>query len=105
MKREPTKYELYLCKVAKLFARITGYAFLIGGTLIGFSFLPNLLDPKGTVAVNGVPTSDFGIRLIPVLLPLLMAVFGWLIVRAKNFYPAYVREWMESQEVDREPNT
>ena len=84
---EPPLAESLFWKLFDLLRKVVGWAFLVGGLIVGSYFLVSALSLGGSVNVNGVPSTDLGSRLMVVLLPYVMAVFGWLIVRAKPYYP------------------
>lgn len=74
-------------KLFNFLGRLFGWGALITGSLIFLSSIPNLIDPEGTVVVNGVEESDLFYRLFSVLFPLLIAIVGGLMIKAKPFYP------------------
>lgn len=80
---EPTFWKLF-----DLLRKIVGWAFLVGGLVVGSYFLVGAFILGGSVNVNGVPSTDLGNRLFAVLLPYVVTVFGWLIVRAKPYHPS-----------------
>jgi hypothetical protein len=67
--------------------RVVAVGFALVGSLIAISAIPALLDPNGTIPVNGVPEHDIFYRLFAFLLPAIIAVFGVLMYRAKPFTP------------------
>ena len=67
--------------------RVVAVCFVVGGSILCLYFLPSLLDPKGTIPVNGVPQSDLVYRLFAVLMPALMAALGVLLYRVRPWYP------------------
>lgn len=46
--------------------RVMATCFVVGGSILCLYFLPSLLDPKGTIPVNGVSESDVVYRLFAV---------------------------------------
>jgi len=84
---EPSRYERFHWRAFNLLAKVTGWAFLIGGALLGSYFLLSAFVSGNTVLVNGVPSTDIVNRTIAVVLPFVMALFGFLIVLAKPYFP------------------
>ena len=84
---EPSRYERVHWRVFNSLAKVTGWAFLIGGSLLGSYSLLSAFVTGNTVLVNGVPSSDIVNRTLAVVLPFIMALFGILIVRAKPYFP------------------
>ena len=70
-----------------LVRRVTAVGFIVVGSILVLEFLPALMDPAGTIPVNGVPESDLGFRLMGVAFPAIVVVLGVLLFRAKPFYP------------------
>ena len=52
----------HIPKIAQSF-RITGWWFLILGSLICIQPIAILFDPNATMNVNGVPTKEFGVKI------------------------------------------
>ena len=67
--------------------RVVAVGFVVAGTILCLYFLPSLVDPKGTIPVNGVPESDVVYRLFAVLVSALVAGLGVLLYRARPWYP------------------
>jgi len=67
--------------------RVVAVGFVVVGSILCLYFLPSLIDPKGTIPVNGVPQSDLFYRLFAVLLPALVAGLGVLLYRVRPWYP------------------
>lgn len=84
---EPSRYERIHWRAFNFLAKLTGWAFLIGGSLLGSYSLLSAFVAGNTVLVNGVPSSDIVNRTLAVVLPFVMALFGVLIVRAKPYFP------------------
>ncbi|TFW33711.1 hypothetical protein E4O92_05815 [Massilia horti] len=61
-------------------------AFIFGGTVSFIYGMSNIL-PGGTVQFNGQPTDDMVLRCFSALFPLIMAVLGIFLFRAKPYYP------------------
>jgi len=79
------KFEEWFWRVFNFLARrVVAVVFMIGGTLGALFTLP-LLFPGGMISVNGVPTDDFGMRLIGFLAFLFVAVAGVALFRARPF--------------------
>jgi putative acetyltransferase len=90
--------------------RLIAVWFMLGGTVLVFYFLPSLLDPNGTILVNGKPDSDFGMRLIAVLFPgIFVAVGVFLLFFCKPLVPKRpFGDWAETlktkiADLDRRP--
>lgn len=66
--------------------RVVASAFVVGGCIVAAADTPALL-PGGTIPVNGGPTDDLVFRLASVGMPLLVAIFGVALYRAKPFVP------------------
>lgn len=79
---EPSFWKLF-----GLLQKVVGWAFLVGGFIVGSYYLVGAFSPDSSVNVNGVPSTESGNRLLVVVLPYVVAVFGWLIVRAKPYNP------------------
>lgn len=75
-------------KLFDLLRKVIGLAFLVGGFALGSYLLVSVFGAGEPVNVNGVPNTDVGNKLFVVLLPYTVAVFGWLIMRAKPYYPS-----------------
>lgn len=69
-----------------LVRRVVASVFVVGGCIITAADAPALL-PGGTILVNGVSTDDLIVRLVSVGMPLLMAILGLALYRAKPFVP------------------
>lgn len=67
--------------------RVIAVLFIVGGSIISLSFIPALLDPNGSILVDGVPETDLFYRVFAVVMPAIMAVCGVLMYRAKPFSP------------------
>ena len=66
--------------------RVVASAFVVVGCFVAAANTPALL-PGGTIPVNGVPTDDLVFRLASVGMPLLAAILGAALFRAKPFVP------------------
>ncbi len=64
--------------------RVVAVVFMIGGTLGSLFALPQLF-PGGKISVNGIPTDDFGMRLIGFLAFLFVAVAGVALFKSRPF--------------------
>ena len=69
-----------------LVRRVVAVAFVVGGVAIAFASVHAVL-PGGTINVDGVPSSDLVFRWSAVVLPLVMALLGVGLYRAKPFTP------------------
>lgn len=69
-----------------LVRRVVASAFVVVGGIVAAADIPALL-PGGTIPVNGVPTDDLVFRLASVGMPLLVAILGIALYRAKPFVP------------------
>jgi len=67
--------------------RVLAIWFMIAGTIGIITSVPPMLNPNGTVPVNGVPDPNFFWRLLPFLLGILFTFFGVLLYRARPWYP------------------
>ena len=67
--------------------RVVAVGFVVVGSLIALSGILALIDPTGTVLVNGVPQADLLYRIFGVLLPGVIAILGVLLYRAPPFEP------------------
>lgn len=67
--------------------RVVAVAFAVGGGIMAVLSLLSLLDPNGTIVVNGQPEHDLFYRIVAFLTPTVMAVFGMLMYRAPPFVP------------------
>ncbi len=74
-----------------LIRRVVAVSFVVLGLIIGLSHVPALIDPNGTILWNGEPSSDIVIRTFAVLMPLVLAVLGVLLFRARPWYPPALR--------------
>jgi uncharacterized membrane protein len=84
---EPSRYEKNHWKVFNFLAKFVGWGFLVVGSVIGTYFLFSVFVVGNTVDVNGVPSSDIVNRSVVVILPYVMVLLGFLMVRAKPHYP------------------
>jgi hypothetical protein len=71
--------------------RVVAVGFVVVGGLIAISNVPSLVDPDGTVLVNGQPQSDLFYRIFVVVLPAVIAVLGVLLYRSAPFAPKMTR--------------
>jgi hypothetical protein len=67
--------------------RVVAVGFMVVGGLIAVSYLPSLVDPNGTVLVNGQPQNDLFYRIVAVVLPAVVAALGVMLYRAAPFVP------------------
>lgn len=65
-----------------LIRRVVAPGFVLFGSLLTLVNLPSLA-PGATIEFNGVPTDDLVIRSISVLMPLVVAILGVMLYRAK----------------------
>jgi hypothetical protein len=79
---QPTPYWRFFNFMVR---RVLAVWLVFVGSIMCVYFLPSLLDPKGTIPVNGVPESDVVYRLFAVLMPALMAVLGVLLYRVRPY--------------------
>ena len=70
-----------------LVRRVVAVGFVAVGLVLCLWFFPSLIDPNGTIPVNGVPQSDLFYRLVAVVLPALVAGLGVLLFRLRAWYP------------------
>jgi hypothetical protein len=69
-----------------LVRRVIAVGFIVGGALVGFSYLGALL-PGGTIVVDGSPNDDLVLRIAVVGFPFLLSALGVALFRAKPFNP------------------
>jgi hypothetical protein len=69
-----------------LVRRVLAAAFSIGGITLAYLNVEAIF-PGGTINVDGVPSNDLVFRWIAFLLPLIIAVLGVALYRAKPFSP------------------
>jgi hypothetical protein len=67
--------------------RVVAVGFMVIGLVIAIGNSPSLL-PGHTIDVNGTPNDDIVMRCIAVFLPLVAAVLGLLLFRAKPYDPS-----------------
>jgi hypothetical protein len=67
--------------------RVVAVGFMVVGVILVVTWLPSLLDPNGSIPVNGIPDHDLGMRLFGVVLPAIVAVLGVLLFRSKPYDP------------------
>ena len=89
---ENSRYEKIHWKVFNFLAKATGWAFPFGGFVVGSYFLFSAFIIGNTIDVNGEPSSDIINRAVAVLLPYVIALFGFLLVRAKPYYPRSIHK-------------
>ncbi len=81
MNRQQLYWRVFNFAVRRVFA----VAAVVAGSTVSLSSLPALLDPTGTVLVNGVPESDIVYRLLAVLYPAVFAVGGLLLYCSRPY--------------------
>ena len=96
---KPSKFTLIYWRVFNLLSKVAGFAFLVGGFIVGSYFLPSLVGSSGAVNVNRVPSSDLVYLLLAVLLPYMVAVLGFFLIRARPYYPKGIADWLTTQDV------
>lgn len=74
-------------RLFNLGAKIVAVDFIVVGSVMALLALPAIIDPNGTVLVDGIPESDLITRLIAFVAPITVAVFGFLLLRAKPYSP------------------
>lgn len=92
-----SNYRVFYWKIFNWLARVTGILFLLGGVAICLWFLPTLFDPSASINVNGFPSYEYGDKLISVVSAIVVAVFGWLMIRAPKYFPKHVKKQMEER--------
>jgi len=80
-----------------LVRRIMGPFWLVAGAYGVLWSLMTLFNPAATIDVQGVPTSDLGIKILVSLVFVFVVVFGWLFIRAQKYYPSKLRQWMKEE--------
>ncbi len=66
--------------------RIVAPGFVVVGFLLAAFNIPSLF-PGGTINVDGIPSNDIVMRLFAVVLPLVVAVMGVAMFKAKPYLP------------------
>jgi hypothetical protein len=67
--------------------RVFAVACVVIGSVVSLSWVPSLLDPNGSISVNGVAESGLFYRLLAVLIPAAVAAFGVVLYRLRPWYP------------------
>jgi len=91
------RLRLLYWKFANFLVKAIGYSFIAVGLPLGLYFVFSLL-PGGTVSVDGQPSTDMGNRIIVVAMPWLVAFLGWLMTRARPYYPSDIKAEIEENE-------
>ncbi len=68
-------------------AGITGFAFIFGGIVFSIWGISLVSDPKATLPVNGVPSSDPREKASVLIVGLVCCVLGVLLLKARRFFP------------------
>lgn len=76
--------------------------FILFGSVLALYFLPTLLDPKGTITVNGVPETDLSYRVIAVIIPVIVALLGALLFRVRPWFPRGFDPGIPNRPVERD---
>jgi hypothetical protein len=74
-------------KLFSFFGRIFGWGAMIIGGIVAITYIPRLVDPNGTINVNGIEETDLFYKVVAVLFPLLIAVAGGFMIRTKPYHP------------------
>ena len=82
-----TELPLYYRFVNFVVRRVVAVGLVVVGSLVALSGIPALVNPDGTVLVNGQPQGDLFYRIGGVLLPAIMVLLGVLLFRAAPFVP------------------
>jgi hypothetical protein len=77
-------------------AKVVAVGFIVFGAVVAAHSYPAVMDPNGTVLVNGVPESDFVMRLVSFVAPIVVVILGILLLRAKPFFPRHRDQRNES---------
>jgi hypothetical protein len=72
-------------RLLTIIARLIGVGFALVGGVIAIWGVTLVLDPKATIAVNGVPSSDPWIKASMLVVGLVVSVLGVLLVIARPF--------------------
>ncbi len=75
--------------------RVLGVFWLLGGAFGSLWSLVTLFNPSATIDIDGVPSNEWGVKVLFVCVFLLIAVFGWFFTRASKYYPPKVLDWMK----------
>jgi hypothetical protein len=67
--------------------RVVGVCFAIVGVIFAIWGLSLVLDPKATIGVNGVPSSDPWLKGMILVVGLVVAMLGVLLVFARLYRP------------------
>ena len=84
-------------EVVNKVAHLVGWAFLLFGAVASLSALIDILNPRSTVLVQGVPTTDIGIKGMILAFMVIITILGILLVGAKSFYPKHIKTWLQEQ--------
>jgi hypothetical protein len=85
--------------------RCVGVGFVVAGVLLTHTGWTLIDDPKATLNVNGVPSSDPWIKGMPLVLGLVVGVLGVLLVFARSFRPDLESSDEKDDEVSESPET
>lgn len=86
-----SKSELLFWKIFNVCARVIGVMFVVIGGGVSVWGVSLLLQPNSTIALNGVSTNDFVLKIIVVVVPLLLVLLGTLLIRAPCYKPPTTR--------------
>ena len=92
---EPTPYERFHWWLVNRWGRLTGWAFTAGGIVGALSCAPFLIPSDTASRPADFTPGDAGAT---ILVCFGVTILGLLILKAKPYYPAHLREWFESHE-------
>ena len=78
------KIELIFWDFFNITIRITGYWFILASIIFIIFSIIQLMSPLESI--------DITITLIGMILSLVCLIMGWFIIRAKKFYPKYLKD-------------
>ena len=98
----PSAYEIFHWKMFNSVSRLVGWGFLSVGSIGAIFGFIVMINPNATMDVQGIPTTDVGLKSIGFLAPLVFAVLGFFLLKAKPYYSPRVREWMRQADDQQE---
>ena len=88
-------------KIFNKFIRIIGYSGFVGGLLLALFNLYSLFNPKATVEVNGVPSTDVVYKIFIVFMPVTGAFLCWLLLKVPPYYPKYLNYFSSNENSEK----
>ena len=80
-------WRTYYWRFFNFAVRCVGVGFVVAGAVLAIWGLSLVLDPKATIDVNGVPSSDPWIKGMTLVVGLVVCVLGVLLVFARSYRP------------------